>query len=119
MKNVKDQVGNALLTVTDNVTDSYPASWANLPAIQYAEEDNRVYERTEEGEEKSYVRYKVDIWHNMSTSETAMQVDEAIAGLGLVRVACQDVPDPSGLKHKVMRYEGILDMHSETVFWNN
>lgn len=119
MKNVKDQVGNALLTVTDNVTDSYPTSWANLPAIQYVEEENRVHEHTEEGEQKSYVRFRVDIWDSKSTSETALRVDEAIAELGLVRIACQDVPDPSGQKHKLMRYEGILDMRSETVFWNN
>lgn len=119
MKNVKDQVGNALLTVTDNVTDSYPASWANLPAIQYVEEENRVHERVGNREGKSYVRFRVDIWHSQSTSDTAMKVDEAISDIGLVRIACQDVPDPSGLKHKVMRYEGILDMKSNIVFWNN
>ena len=48
-----------------------------------------------------------------------MQVDKEIATLGLVRTACMDVPDPSGLKHKQMRYEGIIDMDSDLVYWNN
>lgn len=119
MKNVKDQIGAALLSVTDNVTDAYPRDWKVFPAIQYVEEDNRVMERTDEGEQKSYVRYKVDIWHNESTSEAAISVDRAISALGLVRIGCRDVEDPNGFKHKVMRYEGILDMNSDHVFWNN
>ena len=56
MKNVKDQVYAALDAVFENVTDQYPKDWAALPAVQYTEEDNKVYERTDK-EEKSYVRY--------------------------------------------------------------
>ena len=116
MKNVKDQIYAALAGVFGNVTDQYPKDWAELPAVQYTEEDNKVYEHTAQGEEKSYVRYRVDIWHNRSTSESALKVDKALAALGLVRTLCQDTPDPSGLKHKVMRYEVIIDMKSEDVF---
>lgn len=117
MKNVKDQVYQALSEVLENVTDQYPKDWERLPAIQFTEEENRVYERTGNKEDKAYVRYRVDIWHNRSTSDTALTVDEAVSGLGLVRIACQDVPDPSGLKHKMMRYEGIIDMDSDIVYW--
>ena len=85
--------------------------------MQNTEEDNKVYERTDNKEDKSYVRYRVDIWNNRSTSGAAMQVDAALSKLGLVRILCQDTPDPSGMKHKVMRYEGIIDMESEQVFW--
>ena len=95
MKNVKDQVYAALDAVFENVTDQYP----------------------KDKEEKSYVRYRVDIWNNRSTSEAAMQVDAALSKLCLVRILCKDTPDPSGMKHKVMRYEGIIDMESEQVFW--
>lgn len=119
MKNVKDQVYAALLTVSDNVSDSYPASWPSYPVIQYTEENNSVYEWSDNQEQKALVRYKVDIWHNKSTSGTALAVDQAIAALGLHRTACMDTPDPSGLKHKVMRYEGIIDMESDFVFWND
>lgn len=118
MKNVKDQVFAALDSVFEHVTDQYPGNWANLPALQYVEEENKVYERTNK-EEKALVRYRVDIWHNESTSETALKVDAALSVLGLVRTMCQDVPDPSGLKHKVMRYEAIIDMNSDAVYWPN
>ena len=118
MKNVKDQIYAALSAKLDNVSDAYPKDWGSLPAVQYAEEDNKVFEHTEK-EDKSYVRYRIDIWHNRSTSEAALLVDEAIciSGLGLVRTFCQDAPDPSGMKHKIMRYEGIIDMDSEYVYW--
>jgi hypothetical protein len=119
MKNVKDQVFEALNAVFENVSDQYPKDWADLPALQYAEEENRVHEHTDEGECKSYVRYRVDIWHNRSTSEAALKVDEALSALGLVRTACQDVPDPSGLKHKMMRYEAIIDMENDFVYWTD
>lgn len=119
MKNVKDEVYQALLTVTENVSDSYPQDWVNIPTIQYMEEDNHVNERVGNKEATAYVRFRIDIWHNVSTSETACRVDEAVSALGLVRTLCQDANDPSGLKHKVMRYEGIIDINDDTVYWNN
>lgn len=119
MKNVKDEVYKALLTVTDNVSDVYPKEWANFPAIQYTEEDNSVFERTGNQEDKARVRYRIDVWDNHSTSEVALAIDKAVSDLGLVRTSCADTPDPSGLKHKQMRYEGIIDMHSDIVYWNN
>ncbi len=118
MINVKNQVFNALKGICKNVSDSYPSDWADLPAIQYIEEDNKVYEFTDGKEDKSYVRYKIDIWHNRSTSQYALTVDENISKLGLQRTMCQDVTDPSGLKHKVMRYEGIIDNETEFVYQN-
>ena len=69
------------------------------------------------GEDKSLVRYRIDIWHRDSTSVAAMAVDEAMKETGLKRIECQDVPDPSGMKHKQMRYEGIIDMDSDEVYW--
>ena len=118
MKNVKDQVYAKLMGITDNVSDIYPQNWNQFPAIQYVEEDNSVYERTDNVEQMAKVRYRIDIWHNISTSETAMVVDKAVSELGLVRTACADVPDPSGLKHKQMRYEGIISMEDDIVYWN-
>ena len=118
MKNVKDEVFAALQAVCDNVSDVYPTSWVHLPAIQYTEEENRVYERTANKEDKASVRYRIDIWNSGSTSGMAQAVDAAIAALGLVRTGCSDVPDPSGMRHKQMRYEGIIDMDSDIVYWN-
>lgn len=121
MKNVKDQVYAALCTVFENVSDAYPRSWAEGSTIQYTEEQNDVYEASSEAEgmreDKALVRYRIDIWNNHSTSEAALQVDEAMKVTGLKRIACADVPDPSGMKHKQMRYEGIIDMDSDSVYW--
>ena len=119
MKNVKDEVYEALLTAAENVSDTYPKDFLKLPAIQYVEENNAVFERTGNEEQKAKVRYRIDIYDNKSTSEIALKVDRAVSALGLVRTSCADVPDPSGWKHKQMRYEGIIDMHSDIVYWNN
>jgi len=118
MKNVKDEVYAALCTVTENVSDVYPREWADDMNIQLTEEDNRVEERTDNAEQTAYLRYRIDIWHRRSTSDAAVAVDAAVSALGLVRTGCTDVPDPSGMKHKQMRYEGIIDMHSDIVYWN-
>lgn len=116
MINVKDQVYDAIKGITENVSDGYPKDWGRLPAIQYTEEDNSVVEWVDNKESKAHLMYKVDIWNNDSTSATALEVDKAICPLGLRRVACGDVPDPSGMKHKVMRYEGIIDVDTQMVY---
>lgn len=116
MINVKDQVYSALLENLEYVTDSYPKSWTDLPAVQYMEEENKVVEYTDLKEDKAYCRYRIDIWHNRSTSETALLVDKAMAGLGLKRTQCTDVDDPSGLKHKLMRYEMVIDVETQMVY---
>lgn len=90
MKNVKDQVYAALCTVFENVSDAYPRSWAEGSTIQYTEEQNDVYEASSEAEgmreDKALVRYRIDIWNNHSTSEAALQVDEAMKVTGLKRI---------------------------------
>ncbi len=118
MINVKDEVYAAIKDIIENVSDSYPKDFATFPAIQYVEEDNKVHEHTNEGEEKSYVRYRIDIWHNRSTSQIALQVDAAMALLGLQRIQCMDVDEPTGYKHKQMRYEGIIDVETRQVYQN-
>lgn len=109
MINVKDKVYAALQTVFDNVSDVYPTNWGILPALQYCEEDNKVVEWTDDKEQKSYVRFRVDVWDQASTTKAALDVDKAISKLGLKRTMCADVEDPSHLKHKVMRYEAVLE----------
>ena len=118
MINVKDQVYDSVKGITENVSDGYTKDWEKLPAIQYTEEDNSVFEWVDGKESKAHLMYKVDIWNNGSTSAAALEVDKNISKLGLRRVACGDVADPSGLKHKVMRYEGIIDVDTEMVYQN-
>ena len=116
MINVKDQIYQKLLGVCDNVSDIYPQATSTFPAIQYTEEANNVNKKTDK-EEMSMLRYRIDIWNTGSTSQLALAVDEAISELGLVRTQCMDVADPRGLRQKQMRYEGIIDVGSQLVYW--
>lgn len=117
MINIKDQIYSALSEklAGANVTDTYPKNWTVLPAVQYVEEENKVAEYTDK-EDKSYCRYRIDIWDNKSTSGTALQVDAALSVLGLKRIQCTDVDDPSGMKHKLMRYEMIIDVETQMTY---
>ncbi len=52
-------------------------------------------------------RYKVDIFDKDSTSDLAVKIIES-ASLGFEKTDYQDVPDPSHLRHKLMRFEESL-----------
>lgn len=117
MINVKEQVYKALCeTVDAQVTETYPLGWDRLPAVQYTEEENKVVEWTDGKEDKCYCRYRVDIWAVQSTSDYALAVDQALAGLGLKRTQCMDVDDPNGVRHKLMRYEVIIDVDTQMTY---
>lgn len=115
MLNKKAEIYGAIKDITENVGDTYPNEWENLPAIQYVEEENRVHQWADNREQSSYVRYKIDIWDKVSTSGLAVEVDKRIAALGFKRTQCTDVDDPNGYKHKVIRYEGIINIQNERV----
>ena len=117
MINVKDKVYQALCTVATNVSDIYPQDWETMPAIQYTEEANNVITKTDDEEQMSELRYRVDIWNTGSTSQLAIAVDEALSALGLTRTECMDVQDPSYRRHKQMRYTGVIDNTDEHVYW--
>ena len=73
MKNVKDQVYKALLMVSKNVSDTYPKDWANFPTIQYVEENNSVWERTDNAEQMAKVSYKIDICTTRTHQKVPLQ----------------------------------------------
>lgn len=110
MINIKDQIFEALETVLQNVSDVYPRDWGELPAVQFVEEQNSVSEWTDDHETMSYLRYRVEVWHNKSTSSVALQIDDVFSSFGFRRTHCSDENDPSGLKHKVMRFEAYADI---------
>lgn len=119
MINVKDQVYAALQSVeaAASVTDLYPQDWTQLPAIQYTEEANNVFEKTDQKEQLAQLTYRVDIWNTGSTSLLALAVDEVLSALGLTRTSCMDVTDGTNMRHKQMRYEGVIDMDGDIVYW--
>lgn len=126
MINVKEQVFAALSAIegVGYCSDLYPGANADFPAIQYTEEANNVETATDSGEGRpteqiAYLRYRVDIWNKESTSQMAIAVDDALSPLGLVRIECADAPDPTGLRHKQMRYECLIDVNDEMTYWRN
>lgn len=116
MINIKPVIYKELQKVADNVTDTYPSDWENFPVVIFLEEQNKPGEWYDEKERKSNIRYKVDIFDKDSTSNLAVEIDKIFASLGLRRTDCQDVPDPSHLRHKLMRFEGIVDLNSQLVY---
>lgn len=116
MINIKPIIYKELKKVAENVTDTYPDDWENFPVVIFLEEENKPYEIYGDKEQKSNIRYKVDIFNNDSTSALAIKIDEIFSNLGLMRTSSLDVPDPSHLRHKTMRFEGIVDLNSELVF---
>ena len=116
MINIKPVIFKELQKVADNVTDTYPSDWENFPVVIFLEEQNKPGEWYDEKERKSNIRYKVDIFDKDSTSSLAVEIDKIFASLGLRRTDCQDVPDPSHLRHKLMRFEGIVDLDSQLVY---
>ena len=116
MINIKPVIYKELQKVADNVTDTYPDDWENFPVVIFLEEQNKPGDWYDEKERKSNIRYKVDIFDKDSTSNLAVEIDKIFASLGLRRTDCQDIPDPSHLRHKLMRFEGIVDPDSQLVY---
>lgn len=116
MINIKPTIYKELEKIAENVTDTYPDDWEHFPVVIFLEEENKPYEIYSDKEQKSNIRYKVDIFNNDSTSALALKIDEIFSKLGLMRTSSLDVPDPSHLRHKTMRFEGIVDLNSELVF---
>lgn len=120
MINIKPSITKALKTVCDNVCDGYPSSWEHFPIIAMEEENNVPHTITDDIEQISTIRYKIDIWtFNESASDLTMKVEEALFNLGLVRTFGADAPElRQGLKHKVLRFEGDIDVHTMHVYHN-
>ena len=116
MINIKPVIYKELQKVADNVTDTYPSDWETFPVVIFLEEQNKPGDWFDDKEQKTTIRYKVDIFDNDSTSNLAVKINEIFASLGLRRIESQDIPDPSHLRHKSMRFEGIVDLDSELVY---
>ena len=101
------------------VSEEYPNDWSKLPAVTYSEEDNSANEVVDNKEATCRIIYRIEVWSERSTSEIVLNIDKAITSLGLKRTFCKDAPVPSNLKHKVLRYEGIVDIKTFLVYQRN
>lgn len=119
MKNVKSEVYRALLDGCPDadVSDDWPRDWAKLPKVTYTQEDNSVYEWTDNKEKSATVLFRIDVWDKRNTSRIVKKVDAALSALGMRRTYFTDVPsgtDPA--KHTQMRYQCIVDEDTDYVF---
>lgn len=116
MINIKPLIYQELSKLTANVTDTYPDDWETFPVVIFLEEQNKPFDHYDDEEQKSEIRYKIDIFDKETTSSLAVQINGVFANLGLKRTDATDVPEPSHLKHKTMRFEGIVDVHTQQVY---
>ncbi|VIZ46953.1 conserved structural protein, putative [Streptococcus pneumoniae] len=91
MINIKPVIYKELQKVADNVTDTYPSDWETFPVVIFLEEQNKPGDWFDDQEQKSSIRYKVDIFDDTSTSELAVKINQIFESLGLRRTDCQDV----------------------------
>lgn len=116
MFDVKPYVFKALKSIEGvTVSDAYPSDFSKLPHISFYEMKNEEGINAIPGR-LSDVVVVIDIWHNRSTGSLAQHVNEKMNSLGLRREFAMDVPDPSGIKHKTMRYRGKIDCKTLLVY---
>ena len=126
MINVKADIYAALVagcTGTDHtgadVSDEFPKEWKKFPKVTFTEEQNDVYEWTDNEEKSARIGYRIDVWDKTSTSTVAAEVDAVMSALGFYRTMCIDVPVAETYKHKQMRYEAILCVDDDNVYHDN
>lgn len=104
----KKQVGEALGSIAGvNVAASYNVAMEQLPSILYAEVANT--QANKGAERRTNLAYSIDIYSKTSTTSLASKVDDVMTALGFKRGTCLDLGDPSGLRHKNMKYTAVYD----------
>lgn len=116
MFDAKPAVFSALSAISGvTVSDAYPTDWSKLPAISFYEIVNSpVYSAFPDA--LTEVNIQIDIWHEKGTGALAQEVEAAMNAIGFRRSFAADVPDPSGIKHKTMRYRGIIEKSTNLVY---
>lgn len=111
----KKNVAAALATITGaTVTGNYQTGMKSIPCIIYKELVNT--KATKGPELRTNLAYSIDIYSNTSTTSLASMVDEKMAALGYKRGQCLDLDDPSGLRHKNMKYTGVYDYMTNRIY---
>ncbi|MCG7406780.1 hypothetical protein MH117_05060 [Paenibacillus sp. ACRRX] len=116
MYDIKANVNTLLSSITGiTVSDAYPKDFNKLPHISFYEIANSD-PLTIANSPLTDINIQIDIWHNRSTGQLASDVDMKMNSIGFRRSFASDVPDPSGVKHKTMRYKGVVDARNGMVY---
>ena len=94
----------------ETVSDAYPKDFSKLPHISFYEIGNTDPLGIANGP-LSDISIQIDVWHNRSTGAVANAVNEQLNSIGFRRQFQADIPDPN-IKHKTMRYRGVIDSRS-------
>lgn len=120
MISVKSEIYKGLSVALEQlnvlVYDYYPDEIEAFPLVVYLEENNKPYEIIDGQEVTSEIAYRVDVWAKDSTTDIAIAINSVFAKFGIRRILCSDAPDVSGLKHKLMRFEGVVDKNTKIVY---
>lgn len=115
MYDVKPEVSAQLNSIPGvTVADVRPADWNTLPYIFFYEIENS-NPLPISGSPLSDVTIQMEIWSEESTSTLAAQVDHLITSMGFRRQFSADVPDSTEIRHKIMRFQGIVDARNHRV----
>ena len=117
MRDLSPEVKAALETaLPGNVYYFYPHSFSSLPVISYYDQNNA----GEDGRDLlTKVAFQVDIWAKTipQLKPLIAQTDAAMRGLGFRRSFCSPpLPDPSGLRHQSMRFEGTYNALDQKLY---
>lgn len=116
MYDIKPKINELLEVIVgeNNVSDSYPNDFSNLPYISFYELSNNDAYKIKE-ELYTEIVIQIDIWHNRSTGTIARQVNEAMKSIGLMRDFARDIPDAT-IKHKTMRFKGKINNRTKIMY---
>ncbi|MFF2449367.1 hypothetical protein ACFVSW_20195 [Neobacillus sp. NPDC058068] len=116
MYDVKPQIKSLLKSIPDvSVSDVFPNGPAETPRITFYELAN-VDSLKINNSPISTIAIQIDIWHTRSTGVLAAAVNDVMNSIGFRREFAADVPDPSGIKRKTMRYGGKVDARNLLVY---
>lgn len=115
MYDAKPEIYSLLKTIPDvTVTDVFPKGVAETPRITFYELANLDPLKISSGP-LSDIAIQVDVWHKSSTGTLAAAVNARMNSLGFRREFAADIPDPSGIKRKTMRFGGKVDSRTKLV----
>lgn len=111
MFDIKPTILTLLETIPGvTITDDYPKDFSKMPHISFYEIGNSDPLGIANSP-LSDISIQIDIWHNRSTGSIAEAVNEKLNSIGFRRNFQRDITDPN-IKHKTMRYRGVIDTRS-------
>jgi len=119
MDSLQAEVYTALSGTGYTVLYMYPQGATNVPCVTWYESNNREYGQADGNEFVTEVEYTIDCWAMTpeKTAEMAVNVDEALAALGLKRTFSYDLYEQdTRVHHKNMRYRALIRLDEQKIY---